>query len=83
MVFLNIELIDDCFRMPPGRCDPGLQKLKEEDLDFAKTYRVQRDDGAFRRIISTVYNAIFQLFFPGLNSRDVNSKPKVVDTIRI
>jgi len=73
-----IAVIDGDGQMPAEDVIRVYKKLKEGNLDLAKTYRVQRDDGAYRKIISTVYNAIFQLLFPGLNSRDINSKPKVV-----
>jgi len=73
-----IAVIDGDGQMPAEDVIRVYQKLKEGDLDLAKTYRVQRADGAYRRFISTVYNFIFQLLFPGLNSRDINSKPKVM-----
>lgn len=31
----------------------------------------------YRFLISNIYNFIFNLLFPGLNSKDVNSKPKI------
>ncbi len=73
-----IAVIDGDGQMPAEDVIRVYKKLKDGNLDLAKTYRVQRDDGAYRKIISTVYNAIFQLLFPGLNSRDINSKPKVM-----
>jgi len=48
-----------------------------EDLDLTKTYRVRRDDGIYRRFISSVYNAIFKMLF-GFRVRDINSKPKII-----
>ncbi len=73
-----IAVIDGDGQMPAKDVIRVYKKLKENNLDFAKTYRAQRDDGAYRKIISTVYNALFQALFPGLNSRDINSKPKVM-----
>ncbi|GJL79443.1 MAG: hypothetical protein NPINA01_24320 [Nitrospinaceae bacterium] len=73
-----LAVIDGDGQMPAEDVVRVYEKLKEDDLDLAKTYRVQRDDGAYRRVISSVYNAIFQFLFPGLNSRDINSKPKVM-----
>ncbi|HET7287464.1 MAG TPA: hypothetical protein VFI71_08340, partial [Pyrinomonadaceae bacterium] len=52
-------------------------KCELEDLDLTKTYRVIRDDGLYRRLISAVYNAIFSLLF-GFKVRDINSKPKII-----
>jgi glycosyltransferase involved in cell wall biosynthesis len=73
-----IAIIDGDGQMPAEDVIRVYKKLKEGDLDLAKTYRVHRGDGAYRRFISTVYNVIFQGLFPGLNSRDINSKPKVM-----
>jgi glycosyltransferase involved in cell wall biosynthesis len=53
------------------------KKLIDENLDMVKTYRIKRGDGWYRRTLSTVYNFIFQVFFPGVSSHDVNSKPKI------
>lgn len=54
-----------------------LIKIDTENYDLVKTYRVRREDGLYRRIISTVYNAIFRLLFK-TNYYDVNSKPKII-----
>jgi hypothetical protein len=46
---------------------------------MVKTYRVQRQDGFYRTLISTVYNWLFHFFFRGSTRlRDVNSKPKIM-----
>lgn len=73
-----IAVIDGDGQMPAEDVIRVYNKLREDNLDLAKTYRAERDDGAYRKIISTVYNALFQALFPGLNSRDINSKPKVM-----
>ena len=73
-----LAVIDGDGQMPAEDVIRVYQKLKQENLDLAKTYRVQRDDGPYRRVISSVYNSIFQVLFPGLNSNDINSKPKVM-----
>ncbi|MEM6335821.1 MAG: glycosyltransferase family 2 protein [Bacteroidota bacterium] len=54
------------------------QKLVEEDLDLCKTVRITRHDGVYRRLLSSGYNLVFQVLFPGGRFRDVNSKPKFV-----
>lgn len=46
--------------------------------DLVKTYRSKRHDGLYRRLLSWVYNLMFRLLFPGLGSRDINSKPKMM-----
>ena len=52
-------------------------KAELEDLDLTKTYRVLRDDGFHRRLLSWVYNGLFKLLF-GFKVRDINSKPKII-----
>lgn len=54
------------------------KKIKEEQLDFVKTYRIKRGDSLWRRCISFFYNQFFQILFPGLKSKDINSKPKIM-----
>jgi glycosyltransferase involved in cell wall biosynthesis len=53
------------------------KKLIDENLDMVKTYRIKREDGWYRKTLSTVYNIIFHVFFPGVSCHDVNSKPKI------
>lgn len=72
-----IGVIDGDGQFPPESIIACLLKCELEDLDLTKTYRVIRDDGLYRRLISTVYNAIFSLLF-GFKVRDVNSKPKII-----
>src|SRR5256885_6447887 len=46
---------------------------------MVKTYRVERQDGVYRRLMSIAYNWRFHLFFRGsVMLRDVNSKPKIM-----
>ncbi len=52
--------------------------LREEGLDLAKTYRIQRGDGRKRKLLSLVFNGLFHLLFPGVPARDINSKPKIL-----
>ena len=53
------------------------KKLIAEDLDMVKTYRVRRGDSLYRRILSSVYNFTFSIFFSGISCKDINSKPKI------
>ena len=72
-----IGVIDGDGQFPPESIIACLLKCELEDLDLTKTYRVIRDDGLYRRLISTVYNALFSLLF-GFKVRDINSKPKII-----
>ncbi|HRZ98414.1 MAG TPA: glycosyltransferase family 2 protein [Paludibacter sp.] len=52
--------------------------IKQKNLDMVKTYRIVRYDGRYRTIISKMFNLLFNSFFPGLHSQDINSKPKII-----
>ncbi|MBT3515578.1 MAG: glycosyltransferase family 2 protein [Nitrospina sp.] len=73
-----LAVIDGDGQMPCEDVIRVYRKLINDRLEFAKTYRLNRDDGAYRKIISFIYNTIFKILFPGLISRDINSKPKVM-----
>jgi len=72
-----IGVIDGDGQFPPESIIACLLKCELEDLDLTKTYRVVRDDGLYRRLISFVYNTLFRLLF-GFKVRDINSKPKII-----
>lgn len=72
-----IAVIDGDGQMPLEDVARVYKLLLDEDLDMAKTYREERQDGLYRRTISTVYNMVFRILFPGLHCRDINSKPKI------
>jgi len=73
-----LAVIDGDGQMPCEDVIRVYRKLIKDRLEFAKTYRISRDDGPYRKIISVIYNTIFKILFPGLISRDINSKPKVM-----
>lgn len=75
---IYICLIDGDEQMPPEDIVKVYKKIKDENLDFVTTYRLVRHDGIKRKVISNVYNVVFNLLFPGINIRDVNSKPKIL-----
>ncbi|MCK4539819.1 glycosyltransferase family 2 protein [Candidatus Parcubacteria bacterium] len=72
-----IAVIDGDGQMPIKDLLRVFKKIKTNDFEIVKTYRLTRGDGIWRKIISTVYNLIFNLFFPGLKAKDINSKPKI------
>lgn len=72
-----IGVIDGDGQFPPESIIACLLKAELENLDLTKTYRVLRDDGMYRRLISFVYNGLFKLLF-GFKVRDINSKPKII-----
>ena len=73
----NIAVIDGDGQMPINDLIRIYDVLKKDKADLAKTYRTSRGDSAWRIIISLVYNIFFKALFPGLNSKDINSKPKI------
>ena len=72
-----IGVIDGDGQFPLESIFSCLIKIETENLDLVKTYRVHREDGLYRTIISVVYNALFGLIFR-TRFRDVNSKPKII-----
>lgn len=73
-----ICVIDGDGQFPVGSIRMVYEKIKNENLDLVKTFRVKRHDGLYRWILTKGYNFIFRMMFPGINSRDVNSKPKIM-----
>ena len=74
----TLAVIDGDNQMPYADVVRVYQKMRAERLDLVKTYRVRREDGPYRRAISACYNNFFKILFPGLKSRDINSKPKIM-----
>lgn len=74
----TLAVIDGDGQMPSTDILRVYHLLKQQDLDLAKTYRALRSDGRYRKLISLVFNFIFNILFPGLNVRDINSKPKIM-----
>jgi glycosyltransferase involved in cell wall biosynthesis len=72
-----VGVVDGDGQFPPSSVVDCLRGLESGTVDFIKTYRVQRDDGAVRRLISGVYNVLFRVLFGG-SFRDANSKPKII-----
>jgi glycosyltransferase involved in cell wall biosynthesis len=72
-----IGVVDGDGQFPFESIFACLFKIEVEDLDMVKTYRVQRGDGLYRKVISKGYNLVFNVLF-GFGERDVNSKPKIL-----
>jgi glycosyltransferase involved in cell wall biosynthesis len=53
-------------------------EIRNSEFDIVKTFRVERSDGTYRTRLSQFYNFIFTVLYPGLGSKDVNSKPKIL-----
>lgn len=76
-----IGVIDGDGQFPVEAVVACLLKAEMDNIDLTKTYRVRRDDGIYRRLISYVYNGLFKLLF-GLQIHDVNSKPKIIRRVK-
>ena len=74
----KLAVIDGDGQMPSSDVIRVYHLMKTNRLDLAKTYRAERNDGSYRRLISVVYNILFKLLFPGINAWDMNSKPKIM-----
>lgn len=74
-----IGIIDGDGQYPMESIAACFAKIKVDDIDLVKTYRVYRSDGLYRNLISKAYNVAFTLLFPAYRGlRDVNSKPKML-----
>ncbi len=73
-----IAVIDGDGQMPPNDVVRVYEKLQHDHLDMVQTYRIHRQDGPYRLIISRVYNLVFRLLFPSISLKDINSKPKIL-----
>lgn len=74
----KLAVIDGDGQMPSTDVIRVYNLMVEKGFSLVKTVRVKRDDGFYRRVISTIYNLLFKLLFPGINAWDMNSKPKIV-----
>jgi len=74
----TLVVIDGDGQMPSGDVVRVYNLMKENELDLAKTYRVKRNDGSYRKLISIIYNILFKTMFPGIKAWDMNSKPKIM-----
>lgn len=72
-----ICVIDGDGQFPIESVSEVYKEIKDSNFDIVKTYRNKRKDGFYRFVISRIYNLIFNLLFPGIKSKDVNSKPKI------
>lgn len=72
-----ICVIDGDGQFPIESLDLCYKEIIKGEYDLVKTYRISRGDGVYRKTISKVYNFLFTLLFPGLNAKDINSKPKI------
>ena len=72
-----ICVIDGDGQFPIESIAQCYEKIKTEDFGLVKTYRKKRNDGGYRKLISVIYNLVFAILFPGVRSKDVNSKPKI------
>lgn len=73
-----IALIDGDGQMPEKDLVRVYQTIKKGKHDLVLTYRQTRGDGIYRFLLSSAYNAVVRILFPGIPARDINSKPKII-----
>ena len=73
-----IGVIDGDGQMPVDDVPVLYDLIRKQGSGLVKTYRITRGDSASRRLISGVFNRLFRLLFPGVVSKDINSKPKLM-----
>ena len=74
----KIAVIDGDGQMPCTDVVRVYNLMIKKGYDLVKTVRIKRSDGWYRMSISTVYNLLFKVMFPGINAWDINSKPKII-----
>jgi len=74
----KLAVIDGDGQMPCTDVVRVYNLMIEKEYDLVKTVRIKRSDGYYRMFISTVYNLLFKIMFPGISARDMNSKPKII-----
>lgn len=72
-----IVVIDGDGQMPPEDIPKLYYKLIKEKLDICKAKRISRGDGIYRKFISSIFNTIMKMLFPGIVANDINAKPKL------
>jgi len=55
----SLAVIDGDGQMPSEDVVRVYQLMKNNESDFAKTCRAKRNDGSYRKLISTIYNILF------------------------
>jgi len=73
-----ICVIDGDGQFPTESIEKCYHEIKTGKYGIVMTYRAKRHDGLYRISISKVYNFMFSLLFPGIGSKDINSKPKML-----
>ncbi len=74
----TLAVIDGDGQMPCTDVIRVYNLMVDKGYDLVKTVRIKRSDGYYRKFISRVYNMVFKCMFPGINARDMNSKPKIM-----
>ena len=74
----KLAVIDGDGQMPCTDVIRVHNLMIKKGYDLVKTVRIKRSDGWYRMSISTVYNLLFKVMFPGINAWDINSKPKII-----
>tara|TARA_R110002050_G_scaffold68885_2_gene149240 strand:- start:825 stop:1541 length:717 start_codon:yes stop_codon:yes gene_type:complete len=70
-------VIDGDGQFPIENITKCYNEIKKGTYDLVKTYRIKREDGFYRKSISKIYNFIFSILFSSIDSKDINSKPKI------
>lgn len=73
-----IAVIDGDGQMPSSDIPLVYKIIADGQFDLVKTFRGVRLDSFYRKLLSQVYNLLFNVLFrPQVRFKDVNSKPKI------
>lgn len=74
----TVAVIDGDGQIPPDDVVAVYECLRQGGYDLAQTFRSVRHDGAWRRLVSRVYNIALRGLFPRVTVHDANGKPKIL-----
>jgi len=72
-----IAFVDGDGQTPATDIVKVYRKLIDENLEFCQIFRQEREDTLVRRVLSRIFNILFKIVFPSVQTRDVNGKPKI------
>lgn len=74
----HLAVIDGDGQFPLESIVTCYVRARLEGWDLVQTYRVRREDGIIRKLISWWFNRLVRVLFPEITVRDINSKPKIL-----
>ena len=74
----RIAFLDGDGQTPASEVVQLIEYASRNPADICMIYRALRHDSLWRRFLSTIFNLVTRLLFPGTGIRDINAKPKLI-----